>query len=65
MDATCNYYLKLTPNQSLAEIKAIINQVKSVDGHFISLWHNETWSNYKEWKGWHNFYEEMLQYINL
>ena len=65
MDATCNYYLKLTPNQSLAEIKAIINQVKSVDGHFISLWHNETWSNYKEWKGWHNLYEEMLQYINL
>ena len=37
MDATCNYYLKLTPNQSLAEIKAIINQVKSVDGHFISF----------------------------
>ena len=29
------------------------------------LWHNETWSNYKEWSGWSYLYEEMLQYINV
>ena len=45
------------------QIQLIIDEVKSVNGHFISLWHNETWSDYKEWKGWIHLYEQMLQYI--
>lgn len=63
MDATFKYYLKTNTEQALESIKLIIDEVKKVDGHFISLWHNETWSNYKEWKGWHNLYEQMLKYI--
>ena len=63
MDATFKYYLKLSPEQALKEIQLIVDEVKSVDGHFISLWHNETWSDYKEWKGWQFLYEQMLQYI--
>ena len=38
-------------------------RVKAVDGHFISLWHNETWSDYQQWKGWKTVYERMLEII--
>lgn len=63
MDATFKYYLRTSPEQSLSMIKKIIDDIKLVDGHFISLWHNETWSEYKEWKGWSKLYERMLEYI--
>tara|TARA_B100001059_G_scaffold76306_2_gene73911 strand:- start:1063 stop:2361 length:1299 start_codon:yes stop_codon:yes gene_type:complete len=63
MDATFKYYLKSSPDEALKDIQLIVDEVKSVDGHFISLWHNETWSDYKEWKGWIHLYEQMLQYI--
>ena len=63
MDATFKYYLKTNPNQALESIKLVVDEVKAVNGHFISLWHNETWSNYKQWKGWHNLYEQMIKYM--
>ena len=63
MDATFRYYLMLSPNESLKCIEKIINEVKAVDGHFISLWHNETWSDYGQWKDWKTVYERMLEII--
>jgi len=64
MDATLKYYLNLHPNEALANIQTIIDEIKNVNGHFISVWHNETWSDYKEWSGWSYLYEQMLEYIN-
>ena len=64
MDATLKYYLNLHPKEALANIQIIIDEIKNVNGHFISVWHNETWSDYKEWSGWSYLYEQMLEYIN-
>ena len=64
MDATLKYYLNLHPNEALANIQTIIDEIKNVNGHFISVWHNETCSDYKEWSGWSYLYEQMLEYIN-
>ncbi len=64
MDATFNYYLRTSPEESLTIIKKIVDEVKLVEGNFVSLWHNETWSDYKEWKGWSGLYEKMLEYIH-
>ena len=61
MDSTLLYYLKLSPQQSLKQIIELIQEVKNVGGTFISLWHNDTFSNYKQWKGWQNLYEEMIK----
>ena len=63
MDATLKHYLMLNPDESINYIEKIINEVKAVDGHFISLWHNETWSDYEQWKGWKTVYERMLEII--
>ena len=62
MEATLKYYLKLSVEDSIVNIKKIIDEVKSVNGTFISLWHNESLSNQFEWVGWRKVYEEMLEY---
>ena len=61
MDATLKYYLKLSPEESLPKIQSLIEEVKKVDGTFISLWHNESLSDYKQWKGWKYIFEEMIK----
>lgn len=61
MDTTLNDYLGLTPKQSLGRIRDIQNEVKAVNGSFITLFHNESLSGYKRWKGWQRVYETMLK----
>ena len=61
MDATLLYYLNLNPQVSLSKIKQLVNEVKAVNGTFISLWHNDTFSNFKQWKGWQSVYEELIK----
>jgi hypothetical protein len=60
MEATLFYYMKLSPEESIIEISNIIEEVKEVEGTFVSLWHNETLSNSKQWQGWTNVYENMI-----
>ena len=62
MDTTFKHYLKNTPSQAFESICKIIDEVKSVNGQFIPLWHNESMSNYAEWEGWQSVYGEMLNY---
>jgi len=61
MDTTLNDYMKLTPKQSLGKIRDLRNEVKAVNGLFITLFHNESLSNHLRWKGWSRLYESMLK----
>lgn len=61
MDTTLNDYMKLTPKQSLGKIKELKDEVKAVQGTFITLFHNESLSDYLRWKGWRRLYESMLK----
>ena len=64
MPADFLYYSELKPSESLEAILALINEVKNVDGMFISIWHNNTVSDdgiYKDWKWVHN---EMIKRIS-
>jgi hypothetical protein len=61
MDATLNLYMKLSPEAALEQVKSMINEVKNVNGTFTSLWHNETLSDDKQWKGWKTMYEELVR----
>jgi len=59
MDGTLKDYMQLSDKESLIIIKSLIEEVKKVKGTFISIWHNESLSDKKRWKGWRNVYEEM------
>ena len=61
MDGTLNGYLKLSPEQAVEKIKEVVKEVKNVNGVFITVWHNETLSDWREWKGWKDVYRKMIQ----
>lgn len=61
MDTTLNDYMQLTPKQSLGRIRDLKNEVKAVNGTFITLFHNESLSDYGRWKGWKRLYDSMIK----
>ncbi|CAM1368876.1 conserved hypothetical protein [Tenacibaculum sediminilitoris] len=63
MDTTLNDYMKLTPKQSLGKIRDLKNEVKAVNGVFITVFHNESLSNYLRWRGWNRVYNSMLKIV--
>ena len=60
MDATLCNYMKIQPEDCHKFVKPIIDEIKSVNGTFVTLWHNESLSNLWPWKGWRNVYEEIV-----
>jgi hypothetical protein len=63
MDVTLNQYLCLNSEEALKEIKDIIAEVKGVEGTFITLFHNETLSEMRYWKGWRSVFESMISIV--
>ncbi|MBI4929130.1 MAG: polysaccharide deacetylase family protein [Bacteroidetes bacterium] len=61
MDGTLNNYLKLSPEVAIEKVKQIVQEIKNVNGEFITIWHNETLSDWREWKGWKEIYEKIIQ----
>jgi len=64
MDVTLNEYMNLSPSEALDTIKGIVDEIKKVDGTFVSIWHNESLDYDRRWHGWNNIYEEMIKYAN-
>lgn len=62
MDATLNYYLNLKPAEAIEKSKKIVDEIIEVGGNLVLLWHNESLSDNKEWKGWKNVLENILEY---
>lgn len=62
MEGTLKYYMKVQAQHAMEKIKPLIDEVKAVDGVFISLWHNDTLNNSGVWEGWRDLYEEMVKY---
>lgn len=65
MDTTLNDYLKITPKQSLGRIRDLKNEVKAVNGTFITLFHNESLSDHMRWKGWKRLYDSMVKIATI
>ena len=61
MDTTLNDYMGLTPKQSLGKIRELKNEVQAVNGTFVTLFHNESLSDYLRWRGWKRVYASMLK----
>ncbi len=60
MDVTLKNYMQLSKKKSLEKILELKNEVKKVEGTFVSLFHNETLSENKEWKGWLDIYKKTV-----
>ncbi len=60
MDRTLKDYMQLTPRQALERIKRLAGAVRSTGGTFVSIWHNDAFSEHGEWKGWKDVYLQMI-----
>ncbi len=62
MDGTMKDYMKLSPDESIERAKNLIDEVKAVEGTFVTLWHNQSVNDREEWNGWRRVYEEIVAY---
>lgn len=60
MDVTLKNIHRLTPSEALKKIKELAEKVKEVNGEFITLFHNSSLAETKEWKGWKEVYKEII-----
>ncbi|MFO7655853.1 MAG: polysaccharide deacetylase family protein [Bacteroidales bacterium] len=65
MDVTLHNYLRVRATQAMSHISRVIDEIKAVDGLFISLWHNESLSEQGMWIGWRKVFEDMFKYASV
>jgi len=63
MDGTLKDYLFMSTKTALTTILRLADEVKKVDGTFITLFHNETLSETERWIGWRKLYKDMVEQI--
>ena len=52
MDRALQRYAGIEPEAASSEIIAMIDKVRAVNGNFILILHNETFSENGDWRGW-------------
>jgi len=60
MDVTLKDFMKLSNEESIIKILELKEEVKKVNGTFITLFHNETLSENERWKGWSTIYKKAV-----
>ena len=63
MDTTLNIYMGLDPEKAILFIQKHITMLKEIDGDFVCIWHNESFSENESWQGWKYIYIDMIKFI--
>ncbi len=64
MDVALKNGLKFRPKEAFDKIRELVEEVRKVNGRFISIWHNESLSDEMEWKSWREVYEKTLELVS-
>ena len=62
MEGTFKYYMGKTDKEVLALVKPLVDEVKDLNGIFVSLWHNDSLNDLGIWKGWRAVFEDVHEY---
>lgn len=62
MDTTLQKYKKMTPEEAMAAYRNLIDEIRSVEGKFSGIWHNQNLTDKKEWTGWRAVLEQTIDY---
>lgn len=65
MDGTLRDYLDLSNKRAFEVIIKLSQEVKKVDGTFISIFHNETLSNRGRWRRWKKLYTDIFKKLSV
>ena len=61
MDTTLAHHNKLSARHSLEKILQVMTWVKEVEGPFIGLWHNSSFTETGVWRGWKNVFDTVAK----
>lgn len=61
MDVTLKNYLKCSPAEAMEKAQKIIEVTKSVNGHLVTIFHNNSLSEQEGWEGWRAVFETILE----
>jgi hypothetical protein len=64
MEANSFYEQRFSAQQALEEMRQYYNMVKSVNGHFIMIWHNSFLGTDKQSRGWREVYEQFIKEVS-
>lgn len=64
MDVTLKDYLQFSNKKSFQIMMQLAEEVKKVNGTFITLNHNETFNEFGRFKGWQSIYERLLKHLS-
>jgi hypothetical protein len=59
-ESTLKFSVKSKPGEAIQKVIPLIEEIKKTGGTFTSMFHNESLGDYGEWKGWKNFYEQVI-----
>lgn len=59
MDVTLRFNMNLTVHAAISRAEQLIQEVKQVNGVFISLWHNSNLSHTNGWLPWREVFEKI------
>ena len=65
MDATFTHYYNCDPEYAIEKIRALMRHVKYTGGHFMGLWHNSSFTEQDEWKGWREIFETVAEQASI
>ncbi len=65
MDVTLRDYLELSNKRAYEVIIKLAQEVKNVDGTFITLFHNDTLSNKGRWRRWKKLYIDVFKQLSI
>ena len=60
MEATAHFAEKKTADQAYSEMMEQYDMVKSINGEFITLFHNHFLADDNDWRPWKNMYQTFL-----
>jgi hypothetical protein len=61
MDTTLKTYLKVRSKDVIPYVKPLVEQIRSLGGNLIFIFHNESIGNAGYWKHWGNMYEKIIK----
>ena len=63
MEANSFFEQKFSPAQALEEMRHYYQQVKNINGTFISIWHNTFLGTDERFKGWRDVYKQFIDEV--
>jgi hypothetical protein len=61
MDTTLKTHLKIRSKEVIPYVKPLVEEIRSVGGHLVFIFHNESIGNAGNWKRWGDLYEKIIK----